>query len=110
MKSSTRAIHEQVESLGRALHLEVRREVSDSVLALRLEKAYQPRADVLWSIALTDAQAAALGTVTGEPPDALRHLPIVGIEIEGTTPSTKILAADVANIAALGTRLGLLIV
>jgi hypothetical protein len=37
-------------------------------------------------------------------------LPIVGIEIEGTKSTTKTMAADVANIAALGTKLGLLIV
>ncbi len=38
------------------------------------------------------------------------HAPIVGIEIEGTGPSTKTLLADVANIAALGVRLGFVVV
>jgi hypothetical protein len=40
----------------------------------------------------------------------MSHLPIVGIEIEGSGPSTKTLTADVVNIVSLGTRLGLLVV
>lgn len=35
---------------------------------------------------------------------------MVGIEVEGTTPSTKTLAADITNLTALGIPLGLLVV
>ena len=68
------------------------------------------RSDVLWSVPLTIKQADAIARVTGAEAPALSTLPVVGIEIEGTTPTTKTMAADVANIAALGTRLGLLVV
>jgi len=110
MRPSTQAIHQQVVALGERLGFIATREVSNSVLSLRLDGAYIPRVDVLWSIPLTTAQAKAVAAVTGEPAERLQHLPIVGIEIEGTTPTTKTMAADVANIAALGTRLGLLVV
>ncbi|MGD0679731.1 MAG: hypothetical protein ABSC94_30465 [Polyangiaceae bacterium] len=80
------------------------------MLSLRLEDAYLPRADVLWSLRLSGRQAEALATVTGATVSLLRDLPVVGIEIQGTTPSTKTMVADVANIAALGTRVGLLVV
>ena len=110
MRDSTRRIHEQVVGLGRSLGFEPTREVSGTVLSLRLDDAYLPCADVLWSVRLTETQATALAKVTQASADSLRFLPIVGIEIEGTTPTTKTMQADVANIAALGTRLGLLIV
>jgi hypothetical protein len=80
------------------------------VLSLRLENAYLPRADVLWSLRLTQSQAEAVAAVTNATASRLRELPVVGVEIEGTTPSTKAMAADVANIAALGTLVGLLVV
>lgn len=100
MNAFTLLMHEQIERLGRMLHFEARREVSDSVLALRLDQAYTPRVDLLWSIRLSSAQAQAIGSVAGYDPTHLQHLPIVGIEVEGTTPTTKTMAADVANIAA----------
>ncbi|MDI3291882.1 hypothetical protein [Polyangium sp. 15x6] len=110
MRDRTRQICEEAHQLGLALGFDVRREVSDSVLALRLDGAYTPRVDLLWSVGLSDGQANAIGEVTGHEPERLLHLPVVGIEVEGTTPSTKTMAANVANIAALGTKLGLLIV
>jgi hypothetical protein len=110
VRVSTAEIHEQIVVLGRSLGFEPTREVGGTVLTLRLDDAYLPRADVLWSLRLSNDQAGALSTVTGASPSRLLELPIVGIEIEGTTPTTKTMAADVANIAALGTRLGLLVV
>lgn len=110
VQPSTSRIHQEIVDLGRKLGFEPTREVSGSVLSLRLDAAYLPRADVLWSLRLAESQARALAAVTGGNAEQLRDLPIVGIEIEGTTPTTKTMAADVANIAALGTRLGLLVV
>ena len=96
--------------LGRRIGFEPTFEVSHSPLALRLDDAYTPRVDVMWSLPITDTQSAALGKVLKTEPSAFSHLPIVGIEVEGTTPTTKTLASDVANIAALGTKLGFLMV
>lgn len=110
MRASTAGFHRQLEELGRALGFDVRREVSDSVLSLRLDRAYTPRVDLLWSVELSPAQSRAIACVTGAQVEELTHLPVVGIEVEGTTPTTKTMAADIANIAALGTRLGLLVV
>jgi hypothetical protein len=110
MRTSTTKIHEQVAALGRSLGFEPTREVGGTVLTLRLDDAYLPRADVLWSLRLSENQANVLSAVTGASPSVLRELPVVGIEIEGTTPTTKTMGADVANIAALGTRIGLLVV
>ncbi len=110
MRAATTEIHEQLARLGRALQFQARREVSDSVLALRLDGAYAPRVDLLWSLDLSPKQAEAIAAVTGHDSGRLTHLPVVGIEVEGTTPTTKTIAADVANIAALGTKLGLLVV
>jgi len=110
MRPSTTEIHQRVEALGRALGFEPTTEVSGTVLSLRLDDAYVPRVDVLWSLCLTEPQAEALALVTEAPVERLRTLPVVGVEIEGTTPTTKGMAADVASIASLGTRLGLLVV
>ena len=48
---------------------------------------------------------AALGW--DDPP---RTLPVAGFEVEGTSPSTKTMTADVVNLVALGVRLGFLVV
>ena len=50
----------------------------------------------MWSLPLSSAQVGALSHVLGEP-ISVSSLPLVGIEVEGTTPSTKTLASDVAN-------------
>jgi len=109
MRLTTKSFHERLSELGPRLGLKSEREVSGSLLSLRLDRAYQPRVDLMWSLPLSSAQVGALSHVLGEP-ISVSSLPLVGIEVEGTTPSTKTLASDVANIAALGTRLGLLVV
>lgn len=109
MRPSTKEIHLRLIDLGRQLGFESTTEVSNSVLSLQIDGAYKPRLDVMWSLPLTPAQGAALTHVLGAT-TTITHLPLVGIEVEGTTPSTKTLASNVANIAALGTKLGLLVV
>ena len=47
--------------------------------------------------------------MSGETARALRHLPVVGIEAKGTSPTTEAMAADIANIAALDVRLFLIV-
>jgi hypothetical protein len=110
MLVSTKKIHANLSRLGQALGFTVTKEVDDSLLRVRLDEGYRPRIDLMWSLALTDTQREALAIVLDRKLDDVRHLPIVGIEIEGSQPSTKIMAADVANLAALGAPLGLLVV
>src|SRR5262245_3864747 len=110
MRSTTARIHNQVGSLGEALGFKVSREVNDSVLRLRLDDAYQPCVDLMWSVPLDEAKREALAWALNRETGEINHLPVVGIEVEGTTPTTKTLAADVANLAALGAPMGLLIV
>lgn len=108
MKDSTSGIHEQVEHLGRALGFDA---IAKSRTACCLFGS-MPLTCRVWtfsgrSIFIKRRHRRSVGhrNVT-----RLRHLPVVGIEVEGITPTTKAMAADVANIAALGTKLGLLIV
>jgi hypothetical protein len=110
MRLDTREIQDSFQTIGRRLGFEVREEVSNSVLALRLDKAYQPRVDLMWSLDLRPAQSQALSKILDQDASGLINVPLVGIEIEGTAPTTKTLLADVANIAALGVRLGFLVV
>lgn len=110
MKPETDEFHELLRSLGEALGFRATREVNNSVLSLRLDDALKPRSDLLWSRPLEERQTRALSSVLGAPTDKLQHLPIVGIEVEGSGPSTKTLTSDVINVLALGTRLGLLVV
>ena len=113
MNPQTRRIHNNAETLGRLLGIEVEREVSNSLLALRLDEACHPRIDLLWSMSLSMAQRQAIAWALGIDDAAtkrIKHLPVVGLEIEGAQPTTKTLEADIANLAALGAPLGLLIV
>jgi len=110
MRLTTKDIHDQVAELGIRLGFHPTREVADSILRLRLDDAYRPRIDLMWSLPLDEPKQRALSRVLGREMADVTHLPIVGIEIEGTTPSTKEMASDVANLAALGAPLGLLIV
>lgn len=110
MRDSTKIVHHQLEKLGLMLGLVPSREVANSVLSLRLDDAYQPVVDLMWSLQLSAIQSQVLQEVTGAPAHRLNHLPLVGIEVENTTPTTKTMESDLANIAALGTRLGLLVV
>src|SRR5262249_43315465 len=97
-------------SLGDRLGFHATREVSDSILRLRLDDAYQPRIDLMWSLPLDAKKRSAITWVLGRDASEITHLPSVGVEIEGTTPTTKTIAADVANLAVLGAPIGLLIV
>jgi hypothetical protein len=96
--------------LGKALGFVVAGEVRDSLLRLRLDDTYRPRIDLMWSLALDHHKRQALAWVLERELVDVTHLPVVGIEVEGTTPTTKTMGADVANLAALGVPLGLLVV
>jgi hypothetical protein len=64
----------------------------------------------MWSLSLSERQSQLLSPITGDDVERINHLPIVGIEVEGSGPSTKTLTSDAINILALGTRLGFLVV
>lgn len=110
MTPETQRIHGDVEAIGKALGFETRREVADSLLALRLDSSYRPRIDLMWSLPLRQRQARAIGWALGADFKKITHLPVVGIEVEGSAPTTKTMEADVANLMALGVPLGLLVV
>jgi hypothetical protein len=110
MLLATQEIHRRVADLGKDLGFVVTREVSDSLLRLRLDDTYKPRIDLLWSLVLDDQKRQALAWVMERELTDVTHLPVVGVEVEGTTPTTKTMGADVANLAALGVPLGLLVV
>jgi hypothetical protein len=112
MRDTTKLIHQNAEDLGNALGFVVTREVDDSLLRLRLDldKAYRPRIDLLWSVPLDPPKCRAIAWALERKLEDVTHLPVVGIEVEGSDPTTKTMGADVANLAALGVPLGLLIV
>lgn len=110
MRSETDQIHRDLVTLGTSLGFHATREVSDSVLSLDLADALRPRVDLMWSLALSEPQSNLMADLLKAKTSRMRHLPIAGIEVEGTGPSTKTLTADVINILALGTRLGFLVV
>ena len=113
MNPQTRRIHNNAAALGKLLGFRAEQEVSTSLLSLRLYDAYHPRIDLLWSLPLSVAQRRAIAWALGVDDAAterIKHLPVVGLEIEGTQPTTKTLEADIANLAALGAPLGLLVV
>ncbi len=113
MNPHTKRIHDNAETLGKLLGFRAEQEVSTSLLSLRLDGAYHPRIDLLWSLPLSVSQRRAIAWALGIDDAAtkrIKHLPVVGLEIEGTQPSTKTLEADIANLAALGAPLGLLVV
>lgn len=108
MNTGTESIHRSLVTLGERLGFVVEREVSTSLLAVKGE--YAPRIDLMWSLAIDSAKREAIAEATGRDLREVTHLPVVGIEVEGTDPTTKILASDAANIRALGAPLGLLVV
>lgn len=112
MNPATSQLHLLLEDLGRTLGFSPEREVDNSLLRVRLEKekAYRPRIDLLWSLHLPRRQQLAISWAIGEYAHEVSHLPIVGIEVEGTTPTCKVMSADIANLCALGAPLGLLVV
>jgi hypothetical protein len=110
MLLSTSEIHNRARALGESLGFTVTTEVSDSLLRLRLgEEAYRPRVDLLWSIPLSKRAGAAIAWALERDQVDVTHLPVVGIEVEATKPTTKTWVADATNLAALGVPLGLLI-
>jgi hypothetical protein len=110
MRDATKIIHQSIAALGKALGFVVTHEVSDSLLRLRLDEAYRPRIDLLWSVPLDAQKCQAIAWVLERELEDVTHLPVVGIEVEGTAPTTKTMGADVANLAALGVPVGLLVV
>jgi hypothetical protein len=50
MKPDTSKIHDSFQKVGGRLGFEATEEVSNSVLALRLDKTYQPRVDLMGSL------------------------------------------------------------
>lgn len=110
MLISTKAIHQVLVELGERLGFVATREVDDSLLRVRLDEGYRPRVDLMWSLPLDQAEREAIAWATGKAVEQVTHLPVVAIEVEGTTPSTKTLEADVANMTALGAPLSLLVV
>lgn len=95
--------------LGSHLGFMVDREVSSSLLSFRLNNAYQPRIDLMWSLPLDEAKRSAIAQIMGRNLDEVTHLPIVGIEVEGSNPTTKTMMADTANLKSLGAPLGFLV-
>ena len=110
MLPETHALHQDLTRLGEALGFVATREVSDSLLALRLAEGYKPRIDLMWSLEIDEAKRGAIAQVTGQGVSAVRHVPVVGIEVEGSDATTKTMMSDVANLRALGAPLGLLVV
>src|SRR3954470_23762375 len=110
MRDSTDRYLQQAAELGRLMGFSARREVSDSLLRVRLDDAYQPRVDLLWSLPLSEPQTRAIAWAIERETRDVTHLPVVGVELEGSMPSTKTLAANVANLTALGAPFGLLVV
>lgn len=81
-------------------------DVSDSLLRVRLDDAYRPRVDPLWNLPLAQPQRHAIAWAIERGTLDVTHVPVVGLELEGSMPTTKTLAADVANLTALGARPG----
>lgn len=111
MSDYASAIVKKLEDLGERIGFQTQKEVSKSILALRYEggKQYIPRLDLLWSMELHNKQAAAIAGIIGADKDTVVNMPLVGIEVEATDPTTKTLESDFANIAALGPPLGLIV-
>jgi len=110
MRASTKKIHNKLQKLGKDMGFIAEQEVSTSLLSLRLPEAYQPRIDLMWSLEIDNRKREAIACVTGREIKGLHHLPVVGIEVEGSGPSTKTMLSDLANIKTLGTPLGMLVV
>lgn len=106
----TDEVHEAFVDIGTRLGFTVKREDAQRTLIDRGPGEYAPTPDVVWSKRLTRAQAAALTTATGLPFGDVLALPIAGVEVEGSDASTKVMQADVMNIAALRLPLGFLVV
>jgi len=109
-RSSTTRIIEHLEHLGRACGLEPFREVSPGV-----PKSYAPRADlVLCGPPLADEAVAAIDRLAAmagiTSPLVAGRVPFVGIEVEGTDPSSKTMESDSAKRRVGGYPIGVLAV
>ena len=104
-------IIKKLADLGESMGFENQKEVSDTILALKYEgnKDYVPIVDLIWSMELKKKQAEAIAKIVGGEKEDFSTVPIVGIEVEATDPTTKVLESDFANIAALGAPLGLIV-
>lgn len=105
-------ITDKLFSIGERIGLTPDTEVSKSVLSLRFAETrlYEPRVDVLWSLRLRAIQSQTISDIIGVDENELLHLPVVGIEIEATDPTTKTLETDISNLASLGPPLGLVVI
>lgn len=105
-------ITDKLLSIGERIDLIPDTEVSKSVLSLRFAEArlHEPRVDILWSQRLKAIQSQTISGIIGVDENELLHLPVVGIEIEATDPTTKTLETDIANLASLGPPLGLVVI
>src|SRR6516165_2608596 len=75
MLLATKEIHDRVSQLGEALRFVVTRQVSDSLLRLRLDEAYKPRIDLLWSVPLDREKRQAIAQVLEWELVDVTHLP-----------------------------------
>lgn len=81
MRLSTGEIHRRLTELGEGLGFVATREVSDSLLRLRLDNVYRPRIDLLWSVPLDAEKQGAIAWVLDREIGNVTHLPVVGIEV-----------------------------
>lgn len=107
-------IKQELVDIGVSLGLHVIEEAQDTFFLSRVENAYDPRIDLLWSLQLTESQYSGAEKVRswlGEKlPRASRYFPLVGFEIEATDPTTKTQVSNLANLKALRVPFGFLVV
>jgi hypothetical protein len=108
MTPATKRLHENFKRLGQALGFTVDGEVSDSLLRYRIGEGYRPRIDVIWSLKLNRLQQKAIAWALGVDTLNTSYLPVVGIEIERSRPTTKTRQADLANMLSVGMPLGII--
>jgi hypothetical protein len=108
MKDATLRLHRDIKNLGLKLNFTVSGEVSDTLLRYRLNEGYRPRIDVIWSMKLSNSILESIGWALGLDTVTASNLPVVGIEIEGSNPTTKTRQADLANLVSVGMPLGII--
>jgi hypothetical protein len=108
MKNPTLRLHTELKNLGLKLNFTVSGEVSDTLLRYRLNEGYRPRIDVIWSMKLSKSMLESIGWALGLDAVTASNLPIVGIEVERSNPTTKTRQADLANLLSVGMPLGII--
>jgi hypothetical protein len=108
MNLETKQLHEKFKQLGDKLGFIVEGEVSDSILRYRINEGYRPRIDIIWSLKLSRFQQKAIAWALGAEKLDTLLLPIVGIEIERSSPTTKTRQADLANLLSIGMPFGII--